>query len=318
MRSQISLAVGLVALLAAGVFVVAAEHRQTNVKLEPGDSIHVVCNGKWLEHDWNYDPGRWDAECVESGNTVPTPTPTSEAEPTATPTEEPTATPTEEPTATPTEAAQESGWHEPGSHDGLNVHEHGDAPPAWATGALTQNRESHTGYKGVYDVSPGGAESYLVAHIISTEGARSHGDHDYQLYVRDPESGHVFMWDGVLCFAEPCTAPAPERTSDTGERPIILGERSSTDGCETWYSDPGEKVVDVGWTICGRYQAFDGTVLGGVGTFRTIDWIIPCNRLTTEQFAALGDNCRTEFGVSRLSFIVNSRDYSAPGITPIN
>lgn len=244
----------------------------------------------------------------------------------STPTPEPTATDvpptaTEVP-ATPTHdhggGELQLGWHPAGSHDGLNVHEHGDQPPAWAEGALTQTRESHTGYKGAYDVSPGGAESYLVAHIIATEGARSHGDHDYQLYIRDPESGQVFSWEGVLCFAEPCDAPIPERTVDTGERPIALGERSATDGCETWYADPGNKVVDVGWTICGRYQAFDGTVLGGVGTTRTIDWIIPCDRLNAEQRGALLDNCRVEYGVNRLTFLVNTRSYAAPGISPIN
>ncbi len=79
----------------------------------------------------------------------PTATPTDEPpveEPTATPTdeppvEEPTATPTdeppvEEPTATPTDEPPVSTvrqyWHAPGSHDDLNVHEHGDAPPDWA------------------------------------------------------------------------------------------------------------------------------------------------------------------------------------------
>jgi hypothetical protein len=214
------------------------------------------------------------------------------------------------------------GWHAPGAHDGLNGHEHGDAPPQWvldsANQPFTQSRESHTGYKAEYAVSPGGAESYLIAHILSTESARAHGDHDYQLWIRDPDTGSVVYTAGVLCFARPCTAPTPERTSDTGQRPIVLGERNASDGCETWYSDPADPLVpiDLGWTICGRYQAFDGTVLGGEGSFRTIDWILPCSILP--QGHALRDECRTEFGVSRLSWLSSNQNYGHPAVEPIN
>ena len=167
--------------------------------------------------------------CLENDTTCPPATAT--VEPTATATA-PAATATEHhPTPT---AGVSLGWHSPGSHNGLNNHEHGDAPPAWVLASawqpFTQTRESHTGYKGVYDSSPGGAESYLIGHILSTEAARSHGDHDYQFWLRDPQSGQVFYWEGVMCFAQPCTSPTPERTSDTGERPIVLGERNASDG----------------------------------------------------------------------------------------
>lgn len=222
------------------------------------------------------------------------------------------------PTSTPAVAA---GWHAPGSHSGLNVHEHGIvAPPAWvnASGnpAFTQSRESHTGYKGVYDVSPGGVESYFIGHIFSSEFARSHGDHDYQLWLRDPETGAVFYVAGILNFGSPgITDPMPERLRDTGERPIALSVNDA--GCETWYNRPGSTVIDIGWTMCGRYQAFDGTIRGGVGTFRTIDWVIPCSRLPAGN--VMLNNCRVEFGVSRLSFLANNVE-NDPGhvARPIN
>jgi hypothetical protein len=278
-----------------------AEHAPGHIALTPGETYTITCETAFEELAYQQEPGSWEVTCR------PLP---------ATATSEPTATATAT-HAMPTPGVT-LGWHGPASHDGLNAHEHGDAPPAWVLASehppFTQTRESHTGYKGAYDVSPGGAQSYLIAHIVSTEMARMHGDHDYQLWLRDPESGQVWYWEGVLCFAEPCTAPIPERTSDTGERPIALGERSPSDGCETWYDVPGG-VVDVGWTMCQRYQRFDGSVLGGDGSFRTVDWIIPCGGLPQ----ALQDNCRNEFGVRRLSFLVQSREYETGGsVEPVN
>jgi hypothetical protein len=78
--------------------------------------------------------------------------------------------------------------------------------------------------------------------------------------------------------------------------------------------------MDVGWTICRRYAKFDGTILGGNGTFRTADWVIPAARLAAFPGAAptLAQDCIVEFGVCRFRFLVNSRDYNAPGIVPIN
>lgn len=246
-----------------------------------------------------------------------------------------TATPTAEPTATDVPATATHGhgggdvtlgWHAPGTHDGLNVHEHGiTPPPQWVIDSghapFTQSRESHTGYKGVYATSPGGAQSYLIAHIVSNEAARAHGDHDYQLWIRDPDTGQVFYTDGLLCFspAARCTSPTNEMTRDNGTRPIVLGERNAQDLCETWYSDPADPLVpiDVGWTICGRYQAFDGTILGGTGTVRTVDWIMPCSILPSGH--SLRDECRTEFGVSRLSWLVNTQQSDPAGVVrPVN
>lgn len=272
----------------------------------PGEVVNVECvraDGTKVRPTLHQHSTHWSNICPAGS----TPTPTA------------TAAPTHTPTPTP---GVSSTYHAPGAHDGLNVHEHGDAPPAWvlnsANPPFTQSRESHTGYKGVLDVSPGGAVSYLIVHVLTTEAARSHGDHDYQLWILDPDTGTVTYQAGIHCYADPCTAPTEEKTADDGERPIVLGERSSTDGCETWYSDPGDILADVGWTMCQRYQRFDGTVLGGDGTFRTMDWIVPCDRLPAGS--GLADECRIEFGVNRLSFLVNSREYEPAGIDvrPIN
>lgn len=256
------------------------------------------------------------ATATAASTATPEP-PTATAVPSSTPIPL-TATPSPPPTSTPAVAA---GWHPAGSHDGLNVHEHGIvAPPAWvlASGhpAFSQTRESHTGYKGAYDVSPGGVQSYFIGHIVSTEFARGHGDHDYELWLRDPETGAVAYYTGVLNFGNPgLTDPIPERTSDTGERPIALSVNDG--GCETWYNRPGYSIIDIGWTICGRYQSFDGTVRGGVGTFRTVDWIVYCSDLPAGS--PMLDNCRVEFGASRISFLVNSVENDPAHIVrPIN
>jgi len=263
--------------------------------------VRVWVSGQPTGPKFAVDPAQYPELCGAH-------TPTPAVPPTATP----TATATATATATQTPAPPAVGWHTP------TTHEHGDAPPQWVLDSgnppFSQTRESHVGYKGVYDSSPGGAESYLIAHIISTVAARSHGDHDYQLWLRSPASGEVLYYEGVVDFG----SPPPLRTSDTGERPIILsvGDTTASGGCETWYGRPGFNVMDVGWTICGRYARFDGTVLGGTGTGRTIDWLIPCSRLPAGT--SLMQHCVTEYGVSRLSFIVNSRDYNGPSVVPVN
>jgi len=241
-----------------------------------------------------------------------TPTPSATASSTATATVAPTAT------VTPT-VGLSLGWHAPGSHDGLNVHEHGDAPPAWvlasANQPFTQVREFHTGYKGTYatDRDGKGVESYLITHILETVAARSHGDHDYQLWVKTPGTGAVSYWAGSLDFG----APPPLRITDTGERPIIL---SLNDGpCSTWYSRPGSNVFDMGWTICGRYQNFAGVTLGGNGSYRGMDWTLYTSR---PQFATadpgLAAFCTPAFGQCRLAFLVTGHQYPAAGVVPIN
>jgi hypothetical protein len=294
----------------------------TQIMMAPGENYRITCQTAFVETFYQAQPGVWEVACMALPPGLPTATPTNTPPPpaaTATHTHTPVP-PTATNTPTPPPGSVTLGWHPPGAHDGLNPHEHGDQPPSWVTGAFDQVRESHTGYKGALATSPGGVQSYFIGHIIATEFARSHGDHDYQLWLRDPETGAVFFVEGILHFGEDeivHTSPIIERTTDTGERPIALAERSPTDGCETWYNRPGVQLADIGWTICGRYQRFDGTVTGLTGHVRTVDWIIPCDRLPADN--PMLNNCRTEFGVSRLSFLVNTRDYDPAGVVaPIN
>lgn len=215
-------------------------------------------------------------------------------------------------TPVPTATMTATGWHPP------TTHEHGDAPPQWVLDSpqqpFTQVREAHVGYKGILATTSNGVQSYFVNHILSTVAARSHGDHDYQLWVRD-RSGGVSYWQGAMDFG----SPPPLRTTDTGERPIILSVND--DGCETWYSRPGAAVMDVGLTICGRYETFAGVVTNGNGTFRTSDWTILPDRFASSGGhveSTLARDCVVEFNICRFRFLVNSKQYPGSDVVPIN
>jgi hypothetical protein len=199
-------------------------------------------------------------------------------------------------------------------------HEHGDAPPAWVLNSntpkpFTQTRESHTGYKGVFARHSSGTESYWIAHILSTAMARSHGDHDYQLWLKTTD-GAVYYWDGLLCFAEPCAGQPPLRTSDTGERPIILAQGDN--GCETWYGRAETGVIDVEWVICGRNAHFDTSRFTGVGTHRTMGWIFYTDRFTGAVRESIARDCVVQFGFCRIQFLVSGREYPNQGVVVPN
>ena len=215
----------------------------------------------------------------------------------------------------PTSLHPSTGWHPPvhAASGCFYQHEHGDAPPSWITSAFTQNRESHVGYKGVLKSMSNGVESYIITHVLSTISARSHGDHDYALWVKDP-SGGISFWQGQMDFG----SPPPLRTTDTGERPIILSVGDG--GCETWYSRPGNLVFDIGWTICGRYQNFAGVTVGGNGAYRGTDWTIMKDRLASFSGAAptLAQYAQLQFGVERFQFIDTGHLFPDTGVVPIN
>ena len=277
--------------------VVAAQIEQ---RLSGGDVLTVLCDGLRLDQNRLSDTSR-RLTCVAN----PTPVP-----------------------PTPTPPPSHVAWHGPSG----NTHEHGDAPPAWVLSSnwqpFTQSRESHEGYKGALSTMPNGVQSYFIGHIVGTIFARSHGDHDYQLWIRDLQ-GNVSYWQGVnLGFSnDPINNPMmaihlhAKRTGDTdpGTRPIVLGVDGTSisqglAACETWYSKPGYAVLDVGWTICGMPQDFDG-VSRGDGTFRTIDWILIPGRFpgrdSVHVAPTLADDCQVQFGVCRFTFLVNSRDYGS-------
>jgi hypothetical protein len=255
-------------------------------------------------------------------NTQPPPA-TSTPEPSATPTATPTphAHPTEIPATVGKCGEPMNVWHSNKWGSCFTGHEHGDAPPQWVTQhalagnspmPFSQTRESHTGYKGAFAKHASGAESYFIAHILSNQMARSHGDHDYQLWLRTSD-GQIFYWDGLLCFARPCEAQPPLRTRDTGERPIILAQNDS--GCETWYQNG---LIDVEWIICGRIEHFNASITSGVGTHRTVGWFFYPTRFSGAVREAMQRDCRVGFGICRLQFRFDAREYPREGIVNPN
>jgi len=221
-----------------------------------------------------------------------------------------------EPPPPPPPPVHNSNWHGP---DGL-THEHGDPPPDWVLNSVhppfSQSREAHHFYKGFSAAMSNGVEGYLINHIAPTHAGRHHGDHDFQLWVRDP-SGGTSYWEGVSHYAEDESDPTgpifihvrANPDDDPGIRPIILV--SVDKSCETWYSRPGSGIADQGTTVCGVWEDVDG-VGRGDGTFRSVDWVIPKDRLysfggdvapTLEQYAVV------EFGVERFSFVRSSVEY---------
>jgi hypothetical protein len=300
----------IIALLSAVLAVsvgIGIGRAQTGYTMQPGETLAVACAS-----GLSGSIGAQAASLV-CATLVPTATATSTATATVAPTH----------THTPTPPGHPLGWHPPADH------EHGEQPPAWVYASqwqpFTQSRESHSGYKGMRATqrNNGAVESYLITHIVTSEAARSHGDHDYQLWVRD-STGAVSYWQGILPFgvneAVP-TSPIIERTTDTGERPIALAERSPTDGCETWYTRPGVLAFDLGWTICGRYQRFDGTIINGLGLYRSADWTLYPDRFGDRPGVVaptLAAEARVEFGVTRLTFVRTGHDNPGPNVQPGN
>jgi len=151
-----------------------------------------------------------------AGTNSPAPNPTSTDVPVVTPTATqapPTAAP---PTATPipnTTSLQL--WHPPGAHDGLNAHEHGDKPPAWADewsmanfGHLViyggdeetghENHYKHIAYKGTehtFSVNGCSVDTYFRYHAQSNPLGRSAPFHSYEMYARDCAGG-ISFWQG--------------------------------------------------------------------------------------------------------------------------
>jgi len=106
-------------------------------------------------------------------------------------------------------------WHQPGAHDGLNAHEHGDKPPAWAdewsmanfghpviyggdeeTGH--ENHYKHIAYKGTehtFSVNGCSVDTYFRYHAQSNPLGRSAPFHSYEMYARDCAGG-ISFWQG--------------------------------------------------------------------------------------------------------------------------
>ena len=129
----------------------------------------------------------------------------------------PIATNGPQPTATsiPGSSASLQFWHAPGAHDGLNAHEHGDNPPAWADQwsmanfghpvfyggdeeTAHENHLKHIAYKGTehtFSVNGCSVDTYFRYHAQSNPLGRSAPFHSYEMYARDCTGG-VSFWQG--------------------------------------------------------------------------------------------------------------------------
>ena len=174
-------------------------------------------------------------------------------------------------------------WHAPGAHDGLNPHEHGDKPPAWADdfsqvnfghpvifGGDERSGEmevtmKHQAFKGVaYRVNSGSAcpvDVYFRYHAASNPMDRAFAFHSYELYMRDCQGGTSFRqgvyWVGYPEFKsqrmsryneQPGTS-LPDGSSAPGRDQFILSAPDNRD----WSGSNG-----ILQTRCEQWYAFAG------------------------------------------------------------
>lgn len=162
----------------------------------------------------------FELTCTDKVTATPSPTATRTRTPVPA-----TSTHTASPSSTSAPSASMNVWHAPGAHDGLNPHEHGDAPPQWVTdwsmatfghglvyggderSAPTENTMKHQAFKGVaYRVNTkAGAcfvDLYFRYHAASNPHDRSATFHSYELYMRDCQGGISFR-QGVYWVGYP-------------------------------------------------------------------------------------------------------------------
>jgi hypothetical protein len=113
-------------------------------------------------------------------------------------------------------------WHPPAAHDGLNAHEHGDKPPAWADqwsmasfghpviyggdeGTPNENHHKHQAFKGTehtFSVNGCSIDTYFRYHAQSNPHGRTAPFHSYEMYARDCQGG-ISFWQGWLWVGYP-------------------------------------------------------------------------------------------------------------------
>jgi hypothetical protein len=174
-------------------------------------------------------------------------------------------------------------WHAPGSHDGLNPHEHGDQPPAWADefsianfghpvmfggderSSDTENVMKHQAFKGVaYRVNGGSScpvDVYFRYHAASNPMDRAFAFHSYELYMLDCQGGKSFRqgvyWVGYPEFRS-------QRMSRYNEQPgTLLPDGSTAPGRDQFIlSSPDNRdwfgLNGILQTRCEQWYAFAG------------------------------------------------------------
>ena len=198
----------------------------------------------------------------------------------------PTATNSPIPNPTQTMPSQSNSmqiWHAPGSHDGLNPHEHGDKPPAWTDdfsmvnfghpviyggderSSDTENPMKHQAFKGVaYRVNSGSScpvDVYFRYHAASNPMDRAFAFHSYELYMRDCQGGVSFRqgvyWVGYPEFRSQRMSRLNEQPGTTlpdgsiapGRDQFIIGSPDNRD----WFGLNG-----ILQTRCEQWYAFAG------------------------------------------------------------
>lgn len=226
-----------------------------------------------------------------TANPTPTQTPKPTTSPAPTPTKIPLSpTPTPTPlvssniTPTPIVLTSLNTWHEPDSHDGLNVHEHGDQPPTWANewsqvqfghpvifggdeSTPNENLYKHQAYKG-FSMTSNGVELYIRYHAMSNPMGRTSPFHSYEIYAKD-QTDNISFWQGWNFYGYP--EHRDQRMTRRNEQPgydptngitwpgrgqFIIAGADKLDWnnylrCEQWYGHGGYWAWDLSITICG-------------------------------------------------------------------
>jgi len=175
-------------------------------------------------------------------------------------------------------------WHALGTHDGLNVHEHGDKPPDWADSfsqrsfghpvifsgdeaTPNENALKHQAYKGFF-MRASGVDIFIRYHSMSAPTDRSGPLHSYEVYAKDG-SGNISFWQGWIFHGYP--EHRDQRMSRHNEQPgfdsvnginwpgrsqFIIAGADTVDWekflrCEQWYGHAGLWSWDLSITICG-------------------------------------------------------------------
>lgn len=280
-----------------------------------------------------------------SDNHSPTPTPSAAATPTTQPTAKPVST-TNQPSQY---------WHAPDSHDGLNVHEHGDAPPDWANefsqknfghpvmfggdeATPNENLLKHQAYKG-FLMKVSGVDLYIRYHNMSNPHDRAGAFHSYEVYAKD-ESSNVSFWQGheFVGYPEQRSQRMTRRNEQPGTDPhngitwpgrgqFIVAAPDLVDWknylrCEQWYKHAGLWSWDVSVTICGAstYYTVDehkGNVID-MGTWHATGDVGGSRRLEVSHYGPANPRVRGANTPTDQWFCVNKtpRENRALGLTP--
>lgn len=289
MKRATYIAIPLTALFVFVVYVLSQPAIGAQLKaafgVSSGDQITCLNNGR-IDFDFRQQHRMAVVQCAQVPPTA-TPVPTLTFTPVSSTL---TNTPAPLPTVTNTPLPQVNTmqlWHPPGAHDGLNPHEHGDAPPQWANdwsqatfghpviyggdeaSSPMENTMKHPAFKGFGFTTGNGVELYIRYHAASNFMDRAAALHSYEVYAKDSQGG-ISFWQG-LYFAGWPDVPS-HRITRAQEVPGCCGLGANWPGrgqfsiatpnradpnFEQWYTYGGNNW---GWSL--------GITIGGSTTYR--------------------------------------------------